>query len=999
MDTGYQFFPGLFLRAPYYSFARYDLDRMPEVLRERAFQNALFLASPGFYAQLEAKDFTYDKLLDKEKHTLDKYYNRMCFRPTPFGGFASFTTLEWGSGAVSLGADEKTRMHLHPDQALIAALNARLFTGLRDRLLMVNPTLYRFGKEFRFIKSVQDAKGRNTYTIDSLSAAPFYVRLIAQFKKGDISSARLSDWIVSELNCDVGEAEAYVTFLVDEKVLLGPETGTVILSGDHQSLHQFPGWKAQEIARDAPVQKDRVAERAGEMIMGYNLKETIKQPFYAALERPLESGGPNEDDRQELGMAVRMLQKLALPVRLPDLEKFTREFESRFDMAKVPLLEALDPDAGINFGSLTGSITTGEVLSDLPFPPSNGKNERIDWTPLHGKLLKLWRGIGRDFFAPLVLGEHFFDVGEMHEAIFPPTISVMYRRAEDHLVLENAGGITAASLIGRFTLFSEEVLAMAREIAQYEETAHPGIAFADIAQLSDIHVDNINRRCRIYSYEIPINVYTDGRPAERICLDDLYLSVSRGKLILESKRLGMRVVPRLTSAYNHYHNELAVFRLLCDLQFQEVTTNPGFDLEHFFPDMDFYPRVCYRQVILCCARWRFKEVDLLSLQDGDSWSKLLQFRKHHHLPQRVSIGAGDQQLVFDLSNRKEGDFFIRCLAGLQQVTITEYLLPDRSVKNGHKPLAAQYVAFLHRDRPVYTVPIPTVFPGKTKVARRHTFGSDWLYLKIYCTSESADEILAAAIRPFLIKNRKQIRQWFFIRYRDPGYHIRLRILMEKKALGNLLNCLKKQFQTGDRELLIRDLYGHTYLRELERYGHDLIEAVESHFCASSDLVAWSLVQRRQGRLFLSEFQLAFMTVYHMLGIFIQDWSRINIFCSSMAEGFLAEFKEGKSLRTGMDKKYRIYKVELVGLAEMSGDMLGREAAILFNRFSDQNSVVTAAVKHRSPEQRTSLFADLVHMHLNRLFRDNQREHEMLVYYCLHKYLVSKIATKEKGQVC
>ena len=59
----YRFLPQVFLRAPYYSFSGYDLSRLPEVLQEQAFRNAVFLASAAFFALLEKKEFDFDSLL------------------------------------------------------------------------------------------------------------------------------------------------------------------------------------------------------------------------------------------------------------------------------------------------------------------------------------------------------------------------------------------------------------------------------------------------------------------------------------------------------------------------------------------------------------------------------------------------------------------------------------------------------------------------------------------------------------------------------------------------------------------------------------------------------------------------------------------------------------------------------------------------------------------------------------------------------------------------
>ena len=89
----------------------------------------------------------------------------------------------------------------------------------------------------------------------------------------------------------------------------------------------------------------------------------------------------------------------------------------------------------------------------------------------------------------------------------------------------------------------------------------------------------------------PLTV-TAWRPqADRIRPDDLVLSVYGEELRLESRSLGCRVIPRLSTAYNYTRNQLAPFRLLCDLQHQGLLSDVTLDLERLFPDQFFYPRV------------------------------------------------------------------------------------------------------------------------------------------------------------------------------------------------------------------------------------------------------------------------------------------------------------------------------------------------------------------------------------------------------------------------
>ncbi|WP_127138032.1 thiopeptide-type bacteriocin biosynthesis protein [Flagellimonas oceanensis] len=61
--------------------------------------------------------------------------------------------------------------------------------------------------------------------------------------------------------------------------------------------------------------------------------------------------------------------------------------------------------------------------------------------------------------------------------------------------------------------------------------------------------------------------------------------------------------------------------------------------------------------------------------------------------------------------------------------------------------------------------------------RNFALGSEWLYYKIYIGPQTGDALLSQAIKP-LVSNligRKLIDKWFFIRYTDPDFHIRIRL--------------------------------------------------------------------------------------------------------------------------------------------------------------------------------------------------------------------------------
>jgi len=906
MSAPYQFLPGVFLRAPYYSFRDYDLLRLPEVLNDPVFRNAIRLASPVFLEALAKKDFDFGRLSAKEKHTLAKYYNRMSFRPTPFGAFSTFTLLQWGDDtAIRLG---EALLHLLPDQSRVAELD-RLLRGAPAGRLVLNPTIYTLGREIRFIRSEPDEKGHYRFSLESVAQLPFYTELFRFVREARPTPGELRAQLIILGGCSPEEAADYLDFLLDSRLLFDASAGRIIGDDRYRDL-------------------EKTLPAAAELPPG---------AFYAAAERPCPEGGPDTALQQELGAAIAALGKLVPPAGQTELDRFRLAFEQRFDRERVPLLRALDPDAGIPYGELGA----GPEEEDLPAPVTR-VTPALDWDPVRRLLLSRWQGE-----RPIVLTEA--DLADLPaQGPAPSTLSVLFRRTEAHLLIEYAGGATGTNLCGRFSVFSPGVEALCRDIAAREQAAHPELLFADIAQLSDTHTDNINRRRPIYGHGIAVNTYADPGDGRQLALDDLYLSVRQGELVLESGSQGKRVIPRLATAYNYRRTELGVFRLLCDLQYQGLRPVRGLDLEAIFPGLPFYPRVVYGQTVLSPAKWRLNGLPRTA-------AELRAFREKHRLPQRVSMGSSDQLLVFDLAVPEEAAFFTDCIRGQDEVLLQEYLLPDRSVRKGLCPLAGQFAAHLWHEAPVCR-PLSGGAPAHS-VPRHFPIGSEWLYFKLYCTPRAADTLLREVIAPLVEELRPELPCWFFIRYNEGGHHLRLRF--RTKATGRLARALREKL--APYEELVRALQADTYQRELERYGAALIADVETLFCLGSELYL-----RSGGGLPVA------------LGM-IQAWcgpEQAIAFTARLSESFMLGFGGTKALRAALDRRYRERKAQVAASLAESPD-LGRLLAQL------------RLIKAKgAPEH---LLADLVHMQLNRSFTEDPRRQEMIAYHHLHKYLVSRKA--------
>lgn len=999
----YQFLPQLLLRAPHYSFSGYDLSRLPEVLHQQDFRNAIWLASPEFYRAIEKKDFDFNRLSARELHTLGKYYNRICFRPTPFGTFASFTLLQWADGqSINIGKADQAWMHLLPDQETLTAVNAA--EPLRDEtLLIVNPCLYRVGKIHRYSRTSLTEGNRYEFGLDGLEAVNFHNKLLALFKGKRLPVLKVLNWIALNGACSIAEARNYLDFLIREQVLLSQATGSIIYAGlPYAEDVGVPDWKAfwedhRTMALNGPKTLPDVSADLKPLIK--DITDDLREPsIYAALEKPHLGGGPSPEEQQELINAVHVMSQLSLNRTTASLSDFITAFRERFDQEKVPLLLALDEDTGIPYGDSYAPATQPKALENIRFPVKVDSGQQTDWTAIHRMIFRLWTGDTlREPHAPMIITDDCMTQlreSEHTSTSLPQSLAIMYRKAAEHLVIDSADGVAATALIGRFSCFSKPVHDLCLQLAEVETHANPDVVFADIGQLSDRHVDNINRRRQIYPFEIPINVFSELPLAAQLQPADLVISVRGKELILESTKLGKRVIPRLSTAYNFRHNQLPLFRFLCDLQYQGIRPNLTFDLEQLFPGLAFYPRVMYGKTVLSLARWHFKDDELAAIQKASSAElpgALDVFRSAYRVPRHISFGYADQQLVFDLTNRKDAKLFIECLKGHSTITIREYLVPGREVLSGHNPMAGQMIAFLKHDRQIYKGISPIVKDRPVKQQQRSfPLGSDWLYLKLFCTPRIADELLVNIVHPFMRQHHKVIQKWFFIRYMEKGNHLRLRIHADPAHIGTLLFNLQHKMAGAGYARTIRNYQGETYQRELERYGNAYSALLEECFCAGSKLVILSLRARGEKRDDWAELKLALQTASLIIWCFLPDERGRHAFLNTISEQFIREFNGDKQFRFALDVKYR----EVKRLQDTGWYTLFPER--IFTELLDRVTQLNHAVRGRSQDSRLALLADLVHMQMNRTFAMRQREQELLVYYILQKQLRSEIARQKRS---
>lgn len=967
---------------------------MQEILDTDFFRKAIYFGSRELYREVELKNFCSRQVNKRTRESLLKYYNRMSYRPTPFGMFSAFAYIQWGESRCSLRMTEREKLSVQLDFRLSVSIsNERSGPGNDGYLYYSNPSLYTFGKELRYIKLDTDSETPGQKQgIAALEKSRMLCRILEISRKG-ISRRDLCIFLASYTDA--------VSDLLDEM----EEEGLLFnssrpnITGENYLL-RFGALAGNKTIRDlvhnlseiSSAEKLNVQEVENQIVPFSRHIEKLKHPFYVNYQKEI-CGDLSSHYQQNILEGLYCLERMQQSTIPGAISRFQINFNRRFEDREIPLMLALDPEAGLGYEQLEQSADAGDLLNGISFT-GREEEKRLSWGLVQELLIRRICNLSAGSKIITLTDKDLIELPERGKGKYAPGISVMFRLHEHKVFIEEAGGVCGTSLAGRFTPFNEELLSHARHIARTEQEQNPDVLFAEIAHFIDEHAANINTREHIRKYEIPVLVHST-LPAEQvISLDDLYVSVRSGQVIIRSARLNKRIIPRLSTAYNYSRSELPVYRFLCDLQYQGIQSRFSLNFESLLPGLDFYPRIDYKNCILSLAMWVLKQDDItFILEAEDQYNTLLKMADERHISRYFGLSNGDRQLVFDLEDQSGMEIFLSELRNTNKVILKEFFLPADGkalLKDGYnKAYIHQMVASLTCTEESYSAgAISQSIPMKIK--REFPPGDEWLYFKIYCAAQNGNYVLARKILPLLkrYQNGSWVEQWFFIRYYDEeGHHLRIRIkaceALIKELPGRLSRLLKPLAESG----IISNIVLDTYKREIERYGAKTMADSERAFMSSSELVAAHLHQNRDE---FQTIQFAMLSADAMLNSFEMDISARLDLLEGICNGLINELGEEKQLRDDLNRKYREHQQIIWSFMTEGKSFFGKEESFRMKIFKRDLSSLRNVINTLKPEVIKKYIADMLHMHMNRVFSAEQRKRELVIYYlCLRYYLSLK----------
>lgn len=280
-------------------------------------------------------------------------------------------------------------------------------------------------------------------------------------------------------------------------------------------------------------------------------------------------------------------------------------------------------------------------------------------------------------------------------------------------------------------------------------------------------------------------------------------------------------------------------------------------------------------------------------------------------------------------------------------------------------------------------------------------GSNWVYFKLYTGEKTADDILVKSIAPLLKKLQKEqvLKKWFFIRYSDPDFHLRIRLLVcDTQYIGEVIRLFHQQLSKWNKENLLWKVQLDTYNRELERYGNHLIEEAESFFYADSECIL-SIIKKLNGNENY-RWMIGLKLIDELLSDFGLSLAEKQGIMETLSKSFKTEFGFNEFNSKQFNAKYRENKktVETV-----LNNTFQEKEFIALHKFVRKRSKELRAVveqishKLKKDDHINELLNSYIHMTINRLFRSKNRMHEMILYDFMCRFYTSEIAKEKYNQ--
>ncbi|MFJ6623210.1 lantibiotic dehydratase [Kitasatospora sp. NPDC091335] len=594
--------------------------------------------------------------------------------------------------------------------------------------------------------------------------------------------------------------------------------------------------------------------------------------------------------RTELEHTATVLWRLSPPATAPEhLRAYHAEFVERYGTdSPVPLTEVLDPDTGLGppagYRRPAGARGAANPRPTRARTDADAARDRVLAELATGALADREPGaplpevvLDDDLLARLVPSQE--EPGGAADT--PPASLELYAElAADSLdaldagrfrlvISPTAGSDRAGATFGRFAAHLAGAGADGGVLLAAAGASPTGTP--DAGEVLDAHLEftpyrprhaNIALTPRWLGHRVAVSAFPDPGGPAALPLDDLVVLADTERLSVHSRSLGREIRATAHHALNLRTGAPNAARFLQEVALTGQRPWQPWDWGAA-ASAPALPRVRRGRVVLAPATWRLTAPVPSADTPYEQWADgLARWRRRWGVPAAVRLLSGDQRISLDLDDPWHRRLLHSQSRSARPTVLQEDLTGDggltgdgdgdggwlRGPGGAH---SAELVVPLRRAarpsapaRPAAHRPLPAPHPRTPELP-----GGPWLFARIAAAEARHDEILADHLPRLIAALPGDVDRWFFIRYRDPAPHLRLRFHGTPPALAaGLLPILHDWAHDLRRAGLAADLRLDGYTPETDRYGGpDALAHAERVFHADSLVALAALRLARAAR--------------------------------------------------------------------------------------------------------------------------------------------------------
>lgn len=684
------------------AFKSRDIKKIKEDINNESFLNAIYFSSRSFYhivqEWLMSNNETWDAN-DKILESLYKYYTRMCTRCTPFGLFSGFASGEFIDSKSNITFGKINKPIFRADMSFIKRLKDEIIKNSSDQncLYYPNNTIVKNEQKINYIEWDE----QYNYTV-SEAQNNFLLEKISQKSQFGITYQQVFELITNEMEgVDQKLIEDYINSLISSRLLV--DALPPFMTSVEDPLIELETYLKQintdttllnTVKDTLKISSEKLnIPKLDAMINGFgNILDDSIQCFQIDLQLDLHKNNINKNIPK---IIIKEIQEL-LPF-LPDnsngnLVQFSENYAKKYESREISLIQALDTQKGLGYGVYTsGNIETTPLIEDIQFSYKSAASSK-NLLPIIKLIINKYTSY-LDFSKKQTIqlteedletiskietsnqwADNYFLFGDLYAA----SVEDLDQGDFKFNCKANLPSPNFINVLGRFAYHDQKLADLIREsIANLDSN----YIYAEIIHQPDDSMGNVLLRPEFYSHHIPY-ISRNKNQENKIDINDIFVSVRNGKIILRSQSLDKEIRPRFSTAYNYSQSQLSIIKFLGDLQYQNIISKSwGWSI---LSDNNYLPRVEYKHLILSEARWKVKKNKNCSIIELKAILKSL------NVPTFCTLKEHDNVLLMDLENEVSLSIILK-KNKLGDVFLFESLHENHFIVKNDKKYAAEFI--------------------------------------------------------------------------------------------------------------------------------------------------------------------------------------------------------------------------------------------------------------------------------------------------------------------